>query len=209
MTTQVISLKQQYHDLFAPPVGRVQEIVVPKFNFAMIDGAGVPETSEQFQHAIQTLYGVSYGLKFARKQAGLEPGYVVAPLEGLWWMASGHAFDLARPDDWRWTLMIMQPEFITRSEFDQAVTKLAIKKPELPLAGLRLEQLDEGRVVQTMHVGPYDAEGPNLQLLADYADAHGYDFAGRHHEIYLGDPRRAKPDKLRTILRRPVVLTEQ
>ncbi len=201
-----IDFKKKYHELYSAPAGKVGEVVVPKFIFAMVDGEGAqggPEASPEFQNAIGALYSITFTLKFARKKAGLGPDYTISPLEGLWWMADGQPFDIARTGQWRWTLMIMQPDFIDPAEFAQTLGELKLSKPNPALAKLRLEAFEEGPSVQIMHVGPYSAEAENIQKMEDYCAAHGYALRGRHHEIYLGDPRRARPDKLRTLLRHP------
>jgi hypothetical protein len=199
-----LDFRKVYHHLYSPSAKEAQEVLVPELQFAMVDGEGAPEGSEEFQNAIAALYGVTYTMKFSRKKAGIGPNYSVSPLEGLWWMADGADFDMSRPADWRWTLMIMQPDFITREEFTRTVSQLAIEKRNAFLNRLRLELFDEGKVVQILHIGPYDQEARSLEKLQAYVKAHGYKFRGKHHEIYLGDPRRAKPDKLRTILRHPI-----
>ncbi len=200
-----IDYRKAYHEIYTAPSNKVQEVNVPKLQFLMIDGRGRPEGSEAFQSAIAALYSVAFTIKFGRKKAGLQPDYAVSPLEGLWWMAGGdESFDLKRPEDWRWTLMVMQPDFITVADVAAAVAQQDAKKPNPALGLLRLGSLQEGRAVQITNIGPYDAEGPSLKRLVDYAASHSLAFHGRHHEIYVGDPRRAQPDKLRTILRHPV-----
>ncbi|HSX02151.1 MAG TPA: GyrI-like domain-containing protein [Candidatus Saccharimonadia bacterium] len=201
-----LDLRQEYPQLYRSRVGQVQEVMAPKLQFIMVDGQGSPESpagAAAFEQAIQALYGLSFALKFACKQAG-GPDYVVGPLEACWRMADDADFDSARPADWRWTAMIMQPDFITSQEYALALQKLQRTRPSAILNEVRLAVLEEGRSIQTMHQGPYDAEAPTLQRLADYAEAHGYAWNGDHHEIYLSDPRRTAPERLRTILRRPV-----
>lgn len=199
-TTHKIDIRKKYHHLYSPSARAVQEIVVPCLTFASIEGQGRPG-SAAFQNAIGALYGVSYGLKFAHKASG--ENYTIGPLEGLWWTKTGD-FDDTKQDDWHWKLMILQPDFITQNEFDQAVEELKIKKPNPAIAHLRLESFDEGPCVQTMHVGPYADEAPTIARLESYAAAHELQTHGKHHEIYMGDPRRTKPERLKTILRHPV-----
>jgi hypothetical protein len=203
-STEKLDFRKVYHHLYSPSAKEAEEILVPELQFAMVDGEGPPEGSEEFQNAIAALYGVTYTMKFSRKKAGIGPDYSVSPLEGLWWMADGADFDMSRPADWRWTLMIMQPDFITHEEFTGTVSQLTIEKPSPLLSRLRLELFNEGKVVQILHIGPYDQEARSLHKLEAYAKSRGYTLRGKHHEIYLGDPRRAKPDKLRTILRHPI-----
>lgn len=203
-----IDYKKKYKYLYSPKPGIVEEVTVPKMNFAMIDGEGSPEAQDnhpQFQDAISALYGVTYTLKMGRKKEGIEPDYTIAPLDGLWWMVDGAEFDTAKPNQWRWTMMIMQPDFISKLEFDDAVKQLKKKKDNPQIDNLRLETYEEGLSVQIMHVGPYSEEGPNIAKMQSYVKEKNYKPAGKHHEIYLGDPRRTKPEKLKTILRQPVM----
>ena len=189
--------------LWQPPVGRFTIVDVPKMQFAMVDGKGDPNVSEDYKAAVQWLYGVSYALKFASKRE-LGRDYTVAPLEGLWW--ADDMADFVRGDKSRrqWTMMIMQPDWIARPMFDAAVAR-AREKLGTPPPGLRLEDYDEGLAVQVMHVGPYSAEGPTLaRLHGEFLPANGLKESGRHHEIYIGDPRRTAPEKLKTVLRQPV-----
>ena len=189
--------------LWQPPVGRFTIVDVPKMQFAMVDGKGDPNVSEDYKAAVQWLYGVSYALKFAsRRELGRD--YTVAPLEGLWWADDITDFVRGDKSRWQWTMMIMQPDWIARPMFDAAVAR-AREKLGTPPPGLRLEDYDEGLSVQVMHVGPYSAEGPTLaRLHGEFLPANGLKETGRHHEIYIGDPRRTAPEKLKTVLRQPV-----
>ena len=189
--------------LWQPPVGRFTIVDVPKMQFAMVDGKGDPNVSEDYKAAVQWLYGVSYALKFAsRRELGRD--YTVAPLEGLWWADDITDFVRGDKSRWQWTMMIMQPDWIARPMFDAAVAR-AREKLGPPPPGLRLEDYDEGLSVQVMHVGPYSAEGPTLaRLHGEFLPANGLKETGRHHEIYIGDPRRTAPEKLKTVLRQPV-----
>ncbi|MBN9511999.1 MAG: GyrI-like domain-containing protein [Alphaproteobacteria bacterium] len=171
--------------------------------FVMVDGAGDPNTAPAYQKAIEWLYSTSYAMKFAAK-AVLKKDYAVPPLEGLWWADDPADFVARRKDRWRWTMMIMAPEFIDRPLFEAAADKSG-KKLGAPPASLRLERFDEGRSLQILHVGSYDDEGPTLARLHDEEmPSQGLTFAGHHHEIYLSDARRTDPAKLKTILRQPV-----
>jgi len=189
--------------LWQPPIGRFVIVDVPKMQFAMIDGQGDPNVSEDYKAAIQWLYGLSYTLKFASKRE-LGRDYTVPPLEGLWWADDMEDFQRREKSRWRWTMMIMQPDWIARPMFEQAVAKVREKLGEPP-ACLRLEDYDEGLSVQAMHVGPYDAEGPTIaRLHGEFLPQNGLVETGHHHEIYIGDPRRTAPERLKTILRQPV-----
>lgn len=188
--------------LYTAPTGRFVEIEVPPLQFVKVDGQGDPNTVPAYRQAIEWLYPVSYGLKFAAKAIGRD--YVVPPLEGLWWADDPSDFVARRKERWFWTMMIMAPDFLGPSVFEAAVEKARKKLGDVP-SSLRLEPLAEGRALQTLHVGRYDDEGLTLARLHDQImPAQGLDFAGPHHEIYLSDPRRTAPEKLRTILRQPV-----
>lgn len=199
-----IDYRKKYRAYYSPPSDTVQETTIPRMQFVMIDGKGATESPEgltEFQNAIQALYGITYTLKMGRKKSGIGPDYTVGPLEGMWWMSKGNEFDASRPSDWRWTLMIFQPDFITQDDFQSALDKLKKKKPNLTLDSLRLDTFEEDRVIQLMHIGQYDQEAADIKKLTDYAKEKGYGFRGKHHEIYLGDPRRTNPEKLKTVLR--------
>jgi hypothetical protein len=171
----------------------------------MIDGSGDPNTARSYQEAIEALYAVAYKLKFASKNE-LEKDYVVPPLEGLWWAEDMASFtDQLDKNAWSWTMMIMQPDWITQGMFQEA-TALVQQSKGLPgLDKIRLERYQEGLSAQILHLGSYDDEGPILKKLHDeYIPQNGYRMRGKHHEIYLSDPRRVEPAKLKTILRQPV-----
>ena len=173
----------------------------------MIDGRGDPNTSEAYHDALEALYGVAYKLKFSLKKADAERDFKVAPLEGLWWTdaAAPTMDDLQRDrDSWNWTMMIAVPDAVTAEEV-AAATEAAARKRELPAAPLlRLERLQEGLAAQIMHLGPYAEEAPTIQRLHEWVAAQGYELRGRHHEIYLGDPRRHRAGAARQVLRNPV-----
>lgn len=181
----------------------IELIDIPAMQFLMLDGQGDPNTARAYQTAIEWLYATSYALKFAAK-AALGQDYVVPPLEGLWWADDPDDFVARRKDNWRWTMMIMAPDFITDAMFADAGSKAGKKLGDTPKT-LRLERYDEGRSLQVLHVGSYDDEGPILKQLHDVEmPARGLVHNGHHHEIYLSDARRTEPAKLRTILRQPV-----
>lgn len=189
--------------LYQPPTSEFVLIDVPAMNFVKVDGAGDPNTAKAYRTAVEWLYSVSYAMKFAAK-AALGRDYVVPPLEGLWWADDPASFVARRKHEWRWTMMIMAPDFIGRALFDPAQAKAA-KKLGAPPASLRLETHVEGLSLQTLHVGSYDAEGPVLALLHDEVmPSQGLSFNGPHHEIYIGDPRKTEAARLKTILRQPV-----
>jgi hypothetical protein len=172
----------------------------------MIDGQGAPE-SPQFAQSIAALYPIAYGIKFDKKRTdGID--YGVMPLEGLFWAEDMAVFmpETADRNQWQWTLMIMQPDIVTRKDFENAVA-VAKKKKDNPLIDkVRFENFTEGKAAQIMHIGPYSAEGPNIQKLHHKITEIGGKLSGKHHEIYLSDPRRAAPDKMKTVVRQPYSL---
>ncbi|MCI0575648.1 MAG: GyrI-like domain-containing protein [Chloroflexi bacterium] len=172
----------------------------------MIDGKGDPNTSQEYVAALAALYAVAYTLKFMSKQE-LGRDYGVPPLEGLWWASDMSVFapDQTDRDAWQWTMMIMTPEWIRLEQFAGAVEAARRKKSPPELDHVRLETFHEGLSVQILHVGPYSVEGPTIaRLHGEYLPQHGLVENGKHHEVYLGDPRRTAPEKLKTVLRQPV-----
>ncbi len=197
-----LDLKKTRRALFTAPKGEFVQIVVPRMLYLMVDGYGDPNTAPEYPRALQALYATAYALKFACKDQDRD--FVVAPLEGLWSAADPASFVARRKHEWDWTLLIMVPDFVDAVLFEAARAKAQAKLGELP-ASLRLDALEEGLCLQALHIGSYDDEGPLLARLHDeIMPAGGYTFAGRHHEIYLGDPRKTPPAKLKTILRQPV-----
>ena len=199
-----VDLKQELH-CYQARRGVFRVVAVPALQYLMIDGHGDPNTSPAYADALTALYPVAYALKLASKRQ-LDRDYVVMPLEALWWAPDMEVFTSARDKSrWQWTVMILTPDWITADMVASAVAAVAAKSRPAVLDQLRLETLHEGRCVQTLHLGPYDDEGAVLaQLHHDYIPAAGLRPTGRHHEIYLSDPRRVAPEKLRTILRQPV-----
>lgn len=208
-----LDLKKQFKHLYQPPAKECVLVEVPELQFAMIDGQMepglMPGDSPGFAAAIGALYGLSYTLKFMSKKRAEDPiDYGVMALEGLWTTPEGGA-DYQSSTDWMWTLLVMQPDHITADMFAAALDKLRAKyakdkhDPSV-LDRLRLERFAEGLCVQVMHIGPYADEPATLARMDEFAAQKGYRFAGRHHEIYLGDPRMAKPENLKTVLRHAV-----
>lgn len=198
-----VDFKKIMKAFWQPPVGGFSLADVPRLQFAMIDGKGDPNTSEEYRHAIEWLYSVSYPLKFMSKKE-LGKDYGVAPLEGLWWAEDMSSFLTGDKHLWSWTMMIMQPDWISGEMFKAVLDRASAKLGEPP-ESLRLQSFHEGLAVQIMHIGPYSAEGPTiLRLHEEFLPANGLVENGKHHEIYLGDPRKAAPEKLRTVIRQPV-----
>lgn len=192
MTATKVDLKKSL-DSYSARAGTFRILDIPPSRYLAVDGAGDPNTSPAYAAALEAIFPVAYKLKFASKRE-LGRDYVVPPLEALWWADDMDSFTVARDKSlWSWTVLIMIPEWI----------------PDGLLADLpgpvRVEKLAEGTVVQTLHVGSYDAEGPVLDEMHErFIPANGFAMTGRHHEIYLSDARRVAPEKLRTILRQPV-----
>ncbi len=207
--------KKEYRDLYAPKTEPCV-IDVPEMVFIMADGKGNPNTSAAYQNAVGALYGLSYTIKMSKMSGGQPEGYyeyVMPPLEGLWWFENDCPFDVSGniPIDkerFCWTAMIRQPEFVSPEVFEWAKSALHRKKPELGAGGARLVRFTEGLCVQCMHIGPYDDEPATVRRMHRFVEENGYrlDFAGarRHHEIYLGDPRKTAPEKLKTVVRHPI-----
>jgi hypothetical protein len=212
---KTLDLKKQFKHLYQPSAKKVEIIPIPDLQFAMIDGAiekgSEPGKSPSFAEATQALYSMSYTLKFMFKKRKTNAiDYPVMALEGLWWVEDG-MFDITVKDNWFYTLMIMQPEVITPEIFDEGLEQVRRKRGDSPaLSKLRLANFEEGLCMQTMHVGPYATEPATVERMRAFATDNGYQdcvgrLGGKHHEIYLGDPRKADPAKLKTVLRHPVV----
>jgi hypothetical protein len=199
-----VDFKKELKELYNPKSGLFSLVEVPKLQYLMVDGQGDPNKVVEYQEAVQALFAVSYTLKFHSKNE-LGQDYVVPPLEGLWWSDNFDDFRARRKDKWSWTMMIMVPDWLGKEEFKEAVISVRSKKPEIKVERLRLESLNEGLSVQTMHIGPYDEETPTLVKLHDeWLPANGLKETLKHHEIYIGDPRMTPAEKLKTVLRQPV-----
>lgn len=203
-----LDLRKRYKELYSPSAKQVAVVDVPELQFIWLDGrlpAGVvPSDSDSFREAMNAMYGVAYGLKFMSKLREVDPiDFTVMAMEGLWSTESG-GFDWNRSEPWQYSLIMVQPDHITGAMFEEAVHTAAVKKPNRVLDDIRLERWREGPAIQIMHIGPYATERATIAEMDAFAEANGYELHGRHHEIYLGDPTRAKPENLKTILRHPV-----
>ncbi|HUF00020.1 MAG TPA: GyrI-like domain-containing protein [Anaerolineales bacterium] len=206
-------LKKEWKHLYQPSAKKVEIVQVPRLQFAMIDGAiekgSEPGRSPSFAEATRALYSISYTLKFMLKKRRTNPiDYPVMALEGLWWVEDG-MFDITVKDNWFYTLMIMQPEMVTQDVFVEGLEQVRKKKGDSEmLLKLRLSNFEEGLCVQMMHIGPYATEPATIKRMRAFAQENGYrdgvGLGGKHHEIYLGDPRKADPAKLKTVLRHPL-----
>ena len=197
-------LKRELKHLYQPSAKAVVEVAVPAFRFLMIDGEGDPNTAPAYAQAVEALFSVSYTAKFMVKKGPQAIDYAVMPLEGLWWSSDMRSFLTGDRSQWRWTLMIMQPDFVEAAVVEAARAEVARKKRLPALGALRLETFHEGRCAQTLHVGPFSEEGPTVQRVHDFIARQGCALAGKHHEVYLSDVRRADPARWRTIVRQPM-----
>ena len=211
---KILDLKKQFKYLYQPSAKKIEIVQVPRLQFAMVDGAiekGYgPGNSPGFQEAVQALYGLSYTLKFTLKKRKLEPiDYPVMALEGLLWLTVGDVFDINIKDNWSYTLMIMQPDPITQELFEEGRAQVRKKRGDTAaLSRLQLGFFEEGLCAQVMHIGPYATEPATMERMHEFMKENGYrdcvGQGGKHHEIYLGDPRKADPAKLKTVLRHPI-----
>ncbi len=201
MSLSKLELRKTLKKFYDPPAGEASLVEVPPMNYIMIDGKGEPG-GESFQEAMGALYSVAYTMKFRTKKL-LKKDYDMMAPEGLWW-TKGKTFDMSKREKWQWTLMILVPDFITQKMFSSGVAEVRLKRNPSGLDRARLEKLVEGTSVQIMHIGPYSVEPESIAKLDAYIKEHGYRMVGKHHEIYLGDPRRSAPSKLRTVIRHPV-----
>lgn len=198
-----IDFKKVLKQLYNPPKGGFHLVDVPGMNFLMVDGTGDPNTSIDYQQSVEALYTMSYGIKFALKRKGYD--HIVPPLEGLWWMEDMSEFTVANKYRWEWTMMIMQPDWITSETVETVRQNSKKKKANALLDKIRFERYDEGLAVQILYTGAYSNEGPTISDMHKFIHANGYRTNGKHHEIYLGDPRKSSPEKLLTILRQPII----
>ena len=198
-----IDLKKDLKHLYQLSAKEVVEVQVPAFNFLMINGEGNPNTSQDYAQAVQALFSVAYTAKFMIKKGQQALDYAVMPLEGLWWADDMSVFTAGDKSKWKWTMMIMQPEFVSREIIASAMAEVQKKKNPPALPKLRFQAFAEGRCAQIMHVGPFSEEGPTIQHVHDFIDART-GRRGKHHEIYLSDIRRADPKKWKTIIRQPM-----
>ena len=199
-----IDYKKEFKHLYKPSSKKVDIVQVPKWNYLMIDGEGNPNTSKSFQDAIEVLYPLSFALKFMIKKGEVGIDYGVLPLEGLWWTDDMSSFSVDDKDAWKWTLMIMQPDFITEELVQKAIAQVRAKKNPALLPLVRFESFEEGKSAQIMHIGPFSEEGPTIEKVHSFIEKNGSQRRGKHHEVYLSDIRRAAPEKWKTIIRQPM-----
>lgn len=198
-----IDLKKELKHLYNPSIKEISVVDVPEMNFLSVNGEGAP-TSQQYSEAIEALFSVSYTLKFMiKKSTGID--FSVMPLEGLWWVDDMTKFSSDRKDEWKWTALIMQPKYVTTNEVRLAVEAIKKKKNLPALPKLRFESFKEGPVAQIMYVGPFSNEAPTITKIHTYIQNSGHALNGKHHEIYLNNPATTAPEKLKTIIRQPMM----
>ncbi len=198
-----IDFKKELKHLYRPSKKNVAVVDVPEMQFLMVDGEGDPNTSIAFQDAIQCLFPVSYTLKFMVKRGEMGIDYGVPPLEGLWWCDDMQNFSVEDKSNWQWTLMIMQPDFITQNMVESAISEVKKKKNPTSLDQLKFQNFSEGLSAQIMHIGPFSEEGPTIEKVHEFIQNAGDSRTGKHHEIYLSDIRKGNPVNWKTIIRQP------
>lgn len=198
-----IDFKKELKHLYQPSTTKVVQVEVPTTNYLMVDGEGDPNTSQAFAEAIETLFAVSYAIKFMVKKSEAAIDYGVLPLEGLWWADDMSKFSSADKSSWKWTMMIAQPDFVSPETIENAIADVKKKKNPAAISKIRLESLSEGTCAQILHIGPFDEEGPTIEKVHQYIDTKGQR-VGKHHEIYLSDTRKTAPEKWKTIIRQPM-----
>ena len=208
MADETLDIRKQRRALYAPSMTEFAEVDVPPVACFAIDGHGDPNTEPAYRLAVEALYTCAYSLRAASKAEGA--AFAVGPLEGLWTSDDPSSFTARDKGAWSWTMLIPIPEGVGLGLVPGAHAAAAARKPALPIEAVRLDELREGRCLQILHIGPYDDEGPTLaRLHGEIMPSRRLTWNGPHHEIYLGDPRRAAPERLRTILRQPVRPVEQ
>jgi hypothetical protein len=199
-----LDLKRELKHLYRPSAKEAASVDVPAMAFLMIDGEGDPNTSQAYADAVEALFALSYALKFEVKRGSIGIDYGVMPLEGLWWAEDMADFATGNRAGWKWTMMIMQPEFVTAEMVEATTAQVREKKDPVALSSIRFEPYAEGLAAQIMHVGPFSAEGPTIERVHEFIDDSEHQRHGKHHEIYLSDIRRADPAKWKTIIRQPM-----
>lgn len=199
-----IDPKKLYKSAYNPKK-QYEFIEIPKLQFLSIKGQGNPNNSVEYADCVGALFSLSYGLKFHSKKKH-QKDYVVGPLEGLWWADDMNDFISRNKEKWKWEMLIWQPDWIEMGDFNLTLEQTKNKNPNRKLEEVELKTIDEGLCVQILHIGSYDDEAPVLAKMHDeFIPQNGFKMRGLHHEIYLSDPRKTAPEKLKTILRQPVL----
>lgn len=201
--SEKIDLKKTLKDLYRVSAKAPVEVEVPTLRYLMVDGEGDPNTAPAYAEAVEALFSVAYTAKFMVKKGPEAIDYGVMPLEALWWADDPSVFRTGNRSRWKWTAMILQPDFVSDALIGQAIDEVRRKKNLPGVDRLRLDTLAEGRCAQILHVGPFSEEGPTIVRLHAFISVRSA-LRGRHHEIYLSDIRRTEPAKWKTILRQPM-----
>jgi hypothetical protein len=197
-------LLEQMKDYYSASINKVSFLKIPPLNYLMIDGKGDPNTSQIYKDSLQALYSLAYALKFAIKKGKPSIDFKVMPLEGFWWVEDINLFSVKNKGDWKWTMMILQPDLINGDLVTEMREQVVRKKGLVLAQKVRLEQYYEGDCAQILHLGPYSTEGENIEKLHTMIIDHSYQRIGKHHEIYLNTPLKTAPEKLKTIIRQPI-----
>jgi hypothetical protein len=197
-----IDLKRKYKESYSARVGKPSVVEMTPRPFLMVDGAGDPNTAPEYASAVAALYPIAYAIRASIKTTTGD-AYSVLPLEGLWWADDMEQFSADSKGDWKWTMMIGLPEVVDAAGAVEAIAETTLNKRLVAGDAVRYEVFDEGLSAQVMHIGPYSAEAPTIEMLHEFITEQGLTRRGRHHEIYLSDPRRTAPEKLKTIIRQP------
>lgn len=200
---QKLDWKKELKHLYQPSAKEVMQVDIPAMNYLMIDGKGDPNTAREYAEAVETLFAVAYAIKFAVKKSLLTIDYGVMPLEGLWWADDMSQFATGDKSNWLWTMMIVQPPFITQEMAEATIAEVKKKKNPAAISRLRMEAFTEGKCAQALHIGPFSTEAPTIAKVHLFIESNGGKLHGKHHEIYLSDIRKAAPEKWKTIIRQP------
>ncbi|KZX11990.1 GyrI-like domain-containing protein [Methanobrevibacter filiformis] len=198
-----IDLKKEFKELYKLPPNKISYVEVPKLNYLAIDGKGDPNTSQEYKDSIEALMSVSFKTKFIMKKEH-KKDYVVMPLEGLWYGDNLENFSMNDKSNWKWTSLIMQPNFVKLDHIKQGIEETSKKKDLPSLEKIEFREIEEGLSAQILYIGSYSEEGPVVDKIHQDIIKHKYEFNGKHHEIYLSDKRRTEEEKLKTIIRQPI-----
>ena len=199
-----IDYKKELKQFYKPSAKKIEFVEVSEMNFLMINGKGDPNTSIEYQDAVEALFAVSYAVKFLIKKSDLQIDYGVMPLEGLWWIDDMNEFDINNKDNWKWTAMIMQPKIVTKEHIETSIEQVKKKKNLVAVPKIEFKTFIEGKSAQTLYIGPFKDEVPTIEKIHNFIKENGFSLSGKHHEIYLSDIRKAKPENWKTIIRQPV-----
>jgi hypothetical protein len=203
MSATKLDFRKEQPTLYGGKAGTLTTVDVPDMKYLMVNGKGDPNTVQEYKDAIETLYAVSYGVKMPFKKKHPAKDYIVPPLEGLWYMDDMSRFSMANKSEWKWTMMIRVPDYVPDDDVAKAIGDVKRKKNPTSIDKVLLEHLAEGKCIQTLHVGPYDAEPPIIKKMHDWIKDNGHKERGKHHEVYISDVRKIAPEKLKTVLRQP------